>query len=243
MNRVRDHYERLLAAHYTWMLGDFDAAVQREQARLRSAGVGSARAGQVALDLGAGSGVHSVALAKLGYEVVAVDLSLSLLNELAARRGALPIRCLEADLTALPSGVPHDAAVVTCMGDTLLHLPSKDAVGDVLRAAHGRLSSGGRFVASFRDLTTELRGTERFLEVRSSNDRILTCFLEYGPDRVTVHDLLHLRDADGWQLRKGAYDKLRLAPGWVEQALRGAGLSEATVVADGHLQVATALRR
>jgi SAM-dependent methyltransferase len=197
----------------------------------------------VALDLGAGSGVHSVALAKLGYEVVAVDLSPILLDELAGRRGALPIRCVEADLAALPSGVPQDATVVTCMGDTLLHLPSKDAVGDALRVVHGRLSPGGRFVASFRDLTTELCGTARFIEVRSSPDRILTCFLEYGPDRVTVHDLLHLRDADGWNLCKGAYDKLRLAPGWVEQALRVAGLSEATVVADGPLQLATALRR
>jgi SAM-dependent methyltransferase len=216
--------------------------VERETARLHRAGVGPAGRGAVALDLGAGSGVHSVALAKLGYEVVAVDLSPTLLAELEERRRHLPIRCVEADFTALPSDVPTDAAVVTCMGDTLLHLPSEGAVRDALRAAHERLEPGGRFVASFRDLTGELTGTDRFIDVRSEPDRIFTCFLEYAPDRVTVHDLVHVRDGAGWRLRKSAYEKLRLAPRWVEHALREAGFSEVTVEPDVRMHVASATR-
>lgn len=242
MNRVRDHYEDLLAEHYTWMLGDFDETVERETERLRRAGVEPARPGATAIDLGAGSGVHSVALAHLGYEVIAVDSSPSLLAELAVRRGALPIRCVEADLTALPADVPEAASAVVCMGDTLLHLPSERAVRDALQSAHSHLAAGGRFVASFRDLTRELTGTGRFLEVRSDPDRIFTCFLEYGADQVTVHDLVHVRDGAGFRLRKSAYEKLRLAPPWVEQALYDAGFSTAAVEAEARMQLASALR-
>jgi hypothetical protein len=137
--------------------------------------------------------------------------------------------------------VPGDAAVVSCMGDTLLHLPSEDAVRDALHASRERLAPGGRFVASFRDLTQELVGADRFVDVRSDPDRILTCFLEYGPDRVTVHDLLHVREGVGWRLRKSAYDKLRLAPQWVERALHAAGFSRVSVDGDGPLRVATAV--
>src|SRR5690606_35780744 len=85
---VRDHYEVLLAEVYTWSIGDFDEAVERETARFHRAGVAPSRGG-TALDLGAGSGVSAIALARLGYRVVAVDLSPTLLAELAARRGDL----------------------------------------------------------------------------------------------------------------------------------------------------------
>jgi hypothetical protein len=46
-------------------------------------------------------------------------------------------------------------------------------------------------------------------------DRIMTCFLEYEPETVLVHDLIHLCEGAEWTLKKSSYRKLRLAPGWV----------------------------
>jgi hypothetical protein len=54
---------------------------------------------------------------------------------------------------------------------------------------------------------------------------MLTCFLEYGDKTVTVHDLLHQRTANSWRLSVSSYPKLRLAPHWVVEQLRSAGLS------------------
>lgn len=58
----------------------------------------------LALDVAAGRGRHSLALARAGFSVVAVDYSAVGIAKLAgaARRERLPIRCVVGDLTACP---------------------------------------------------------------------------------------------------------------------------------------------
>src|SRR5690349_17523077 len=109
------------------------------------------------------------------------------------------------------------------MGDTLTHLPDPSSVEQLFSAVAESLTQNGMFVATFRDYTSPLTGQQRFIPVRSDADRILTCFLEYAPGYVDVHDLLHERDGGAWQLRVSAYRKLRLAPAWVSDALRRRG--------------------
>jgi hypothetical protein len=85
------------------------------------------------------------------------------------------------------------------------------------------LRPAGQLVLTFRDLSSELRGVDRFILVRSAADKIMTCFLEYGPDVVMVHDLIHLRDVDSWKLMKSAYPKLRLRSDEVRRNLQQVG--------------------
>ena len=91
MADVGDHYQRLLADCYSWMFGDFDARVERERAFLDQHGVRAPKAGALAagvvVDLGAGSGHQSVALARLGWRVRAIDTSARLLEGAAPARG------------------------------------------------------------------------------------------------------------------------------------------------------------
>jgi hypothetical protein len=68
------------------------------------------------------------------------------------------------------------------------------------------------FVVSFRDYSVPLVGDQRFIPVRSDDTRILTCFLDYEPEAVVVHDILHERTTNGWQTRVSHYCKLRLSP-------------------------------
>jgi hypothetical protein len=110
-----------------------------------------------------------------------------------------------------------------CMGDTLTHLENVEAVLRLIADAAKSLRSGGCFVITLRDYSQALTGEQRFIAVRSDEHRILTCFLEYSAAHVTVHDLLHERDASGWKLRVSSYPKLRLAPAWVDNALQSAG--------------------
>lgn len=109
------------------------------------------------------------------------------------------------------------------MGDTLTHLPDAETVLQLIKAVSEALQVGGRFVTTFRDYSNELSGEQRFIPVRSDEDRILTCFLEYADSHVTVHDMLHERDPSGWQLRVSTYKKLRLALEWVCAALESRG--------------------
>jgi hypothetical protein len=69
----------------------------------------------------------------------------------------------------------------------------------------GRPTDGGAFIVTFRDYSLALIGEKRFIPVRSDADRMLTCFLEYDDDAVTVHDIPHERDGTAWQQRVSAY--------------------------------------
>lgn len=224
MASVNEHYDTLLAEHYTWMFGSFEARVAEQRALLERLGVARVGAG-TAIDLGCGPGFQSVALAQLGFGVTAIDTSDKLLAELDARKGDLPIGAVKGDIRALAGLVDPGAGAVVCMGDTLTHLGSKGEAARLLADVYRVLAPGGTFALSFRDLTTELLGLDRFIPVRSDPDKVMTCFLEYEPETVVVHDLVHARDGAGWTFRKSSYRKLRLDPEWVAGELTEIGFS------------------
>ncbi|WP_084774430.1 class I SAM-dependent methyltransferase [Nonomuraea candida] len=249
-----DHYDRLLAQHYTWMLGGDLAALANEQADLlRSLGVApataDATADATAVDLGCGPGNQSLALAQLGFDrVLAVDTSTTLLDELATAAAGNPaIRPVHADLrAALPRITqPGSVAAVVCMGDTLTHLPAKNDVtallGDITRA----LTVGGKLVITYRDLTRPLTGSDRFILVRGTADRLLTCFLDYrDDDTVLVHDLVHTRTGDGWTQQVGSYPKLRIGADWLAAQCATAGLTvERSEIGPRGMRVLTAVKQ
>lgn len=225
MASVREHYDELLGGFYVWMLGDLEQAIAGARDELAALGIAPG-AGRIAVDLGAGPGVHAIPLAELGYSVLAIDGCRELLDVLARRAGELEVRIELGDLLAFRARVSEPAAVVLCMGDTLTHLESHAALEALFGMVAGALAPGGRFVATFRDLfSTELTGTARFIPVRSDERRIHTCFLEYGERTVTVHDLVYERAADGsWRLRTSSFPKLRIDPAWVRDHLAGLGL-------------------
>ncbi|MFB7462414.1 methyltransferase domain-containing protein [Streptomyces sp. NPDC056224] len=234
MATVTDHYEDLLADQYTWMLGGDIASLAQEQAALLR-GLGLSPGGPVgdtAIDLGCGPGAQSLALARLGFRSVsAVDTSKKLLEELIGHAGQdSPIRPVHADIrTALPHiAAAGTVAAVVCMGDTLPHLPAASDVTALLGDVRSALAPGGHLVITYRDLTRPLEGTGRFLPVRSAEDRLLTCFLEYvDEDTVMVHDLLHTRVDGEWTLRTSSYPKLRIGADWLAGQCRSAGLEVA----------------
>ena len=53
----------------------------------------------------------------------------------------------------------------------------------------------------------------------------MTCFLEYEPGAVKVHDLLWVRQGDGWRFRTGVYRKLRLSADAVTTCLERSGFT------------------
>jgi hypothetical protein len=110
------------------------------------------------------------------------------------------------------------------MGDTLTHLSTLTDVEHLLRDAAQALAPGGHLLLTFRDYTVERTGHDRFIPVRSDADRIFTCFLEFGPMHVSVHDILQTRAGPGWSTAISVYEKIRLAPDWVHRQLVAAGL-------------------
>ena len=229
MSTVNEHYERLLSQHYTWMFGvSFEDRVSEQKSFLSRtlAPLNYTPEAATAVDLGCGPGFQTIALAQLGFSaVIAIDTSAELLDELRSHVGSLPVRIEKADLRDLPAIVQTgQATVIVCMGDTLTHLPDRRDVSALFGSVFDRLRSGGVFVITYRDLTRELFGTDRFIPVRSDENKIMTCFLEFeNQDSVVVHDLVYLRQDSGWSLNKSSYRKLRLGIAWIREELSRAG--------------------
>ncbi|HEX4505168.1 MAG TPA: methyltransferase domain-containing protein [Alphaproteobacteria bacterium] len=234
---VAEHYENLLADHYSWMRGPFDDGVAGQRALLSSLGLPQ---GGRALDLGCGAGLQSVALAEMKFDVTAVDSSRKLLDELSTRGSGLPIRTIEGDIMRVAELVEPDFDVAVCMGDTLTHLPTVAAVERMFDGVAGLLRRSGLFVLTFRDLTGPPVGSDSgiFL-VREDQDTIMRCMLHYDENTVLVTDMIHVRDGTEWKFNTSKYRKLRLAPRDVADLLEARGFSiEANGKTDGGVLIA-----
>lgn len=224
MATPKDYYAGLHAQHYSWMFGaPFDEKVAEQIALLRAMGI---TAPGVSVDLGSGSGFQTVALANLGAErVYAIDTSAALLTELREQAGDLPITTCERDLLDFDAVLNGPADAIVCMGDTLTHLASRGEVAELFLRVAECLSEAGHFVISRRDLSAPPQGLDRFIPLRATDEKQMLCFLEDQGDTVMVHDLVHLRQPDGWTLHKSAYLKLKLPPEWVRDQIGVAGLN------------------
>ncbi len=220
---AKEHYDQHLGNFYAWMSGDFRPRVDEFKYLLTNYGIAPTTTGE-ALDLGAGHGIQSVALAELGYQVLAVDFNEPLLRELRQNALGLPVQTHNADLRQV-RGFARQPELINCGGDTLTHLDTRTEVQQLLLDMADVLVPGGWVVLSFRDYTVPLTGLARFIPVKSDADRILTCVLDYMPDFVEVTDLLYERTAtDGWQQCISSYRKVRLSPDEVIAGLHRAGL-------------------
>lgn len=224
MTTAAEHYDALLARHYTWMIGGLDAAVARSRQFFEEQSLDQG-IGAHAIDLGAGSGSQSIALAQLGYRVTAIDTSEALLGELRAHSTGLDVQSVRCDIREFTQHCTEKAALCVCMGDTLTHLPARSDVYQVFHDVSTALEPGGVFALSYRDLSGALEGLDRFIPVRSDENSVFTCMLEYDERGVVVHDLVHERNGETWTLYKSAYRKTVLPVRWVGQALEDHGVS------------------
>ena len=222
MATVEQHYDRVLSEVYSWMCGGYDAALARYGEFFSSRGIQPTRSGR-AVDLGAGCGFQSIPLARLGFAVTAIDVDRKLLDELARHAGDANVRTVRGDLLDFERNAVAPIELAVCMVDTLVHLDSKAAVKELLGKVRRALEPGGRFVITYRDLSQEALELDRFIPVRADDSTILTCFLEYEPETVKVHDLVYRKIGAEWTFSKSFYRKLRLARSWVEDELRAAG--------------------
>lgn len=225
MTSAQAHYDTLLAPVYLWMAGGLEHALALGSSDIAEL-VGR---GKVAIDLGAGFGMHAIPLARHGFHVSAIDTSAHLVDQLRSFAAGLDLEAVVGDLLDFPRLLPHvpKADAIVCMGDTLTHLSDAAEVDRLAAQVQAALAPGGRFLATFRDYTHLPVGAARFIPVRSDADRIQTCFLEEQADHVLVHDILHERQAAQWRMKVGSYRKLRLSPEAVRRSFQGAGLAAA----------------
>jgi SAM-dependent methyltransferase len=219
---VKTHYDDLLGAIYSWTLGDFNAR-SKATAKLIGDAIGTNNKGKRALDLGCGTGVQTLALCSLGFEVTGVDFSEEILKEYRERAVAASanVSLLVADISDFDAGDDFDVAL--CFGDTVSHLQTWDAVRAMFRCVHQSLRAGGRFFLASRDHSRVYTGTERFLLVQADEARSMICVLDDEGSHVRVTDLVSEHKDGKSSLRTSSYLKLRVSPETLTKELQAAG--------------------
>lgn len=176
-----------------------------------------------AIDLGCGPGFYALVLADLGFSVLAVDSSVALLNELKVRTQGRAISAVESDMLSALRAQQQPYDLCLCIGDTIAHCQSRADVEALIREAHRVLVQGGLFIVSLRNYEQELTGTERFIPVRSDNDCIAMCALDYSAEHVYVSDILWEHGGSGWAMTASSYRKLRLPVQWLCDRMQEVG--------------------
>ena len=225
MTKVTEHYDLVLADVYSWMFGGFASGIEKNRQFFKQHQI-SSTGSSLAVDLGAGCGFQSIPLAEIGFSVMAIDLNQKLLQELQENSGHGKIQTIKDDLMNFDRHISDRPELIVCMTDTILHLESIDKVTSLFEKVLNSLEDKGKFMITFRDLSVELAELNRFLPVKSDAETIFTCFLEYEPDTVKVHDLVYKWENDAWQLHKSFYRKLRLSQKWVEEQLHNKGFQQ-----------------
>lgn len=215
---TKEHYEQHLAPIYSWMAGDFEANRANFQEFLEANEI-VPRGNKKAIDLGAGHGIQSIALKKLGFEVTAIDFNDQLLKELCSHPEGKSINTIKTDIRNTASYDHLDPELILCCGDTLTHLDSKTEINQLISSCVAMLSESGKLILSFRDYTKELNDEQRFIHAKSDENRILTCILDYQPEKVKVTDLLYEREGRNWIQRASTYFKVRISANEIAKAL------------------------
>ncbi len=217
-----EHYENLLADHYTWLFGGLELNIEKNARFFQANGIEPC-GNRIAVDLGCGSGFQSIPLARSGFRVIAFDQSPKLLAELTLRKDNLDITTIREDILRFAGHLDEKMELCVCMGDTLTHLESLEKIRKLFDEVAQCLEDNGKFILAFRDLFHELEELDRFITVRSEKDKIFICFLEYEPGRVKVNDLLYEYTGNKWTVYKSSYRKSRVPLEWAGEALMKAG--------------------
>lgn len=184
--------------------------------------------GAPVLELGAGSGRVTVALARSGFEVVAVEPSAAMRARGAARLAAAGVgdRVAWLDADARSLALERRFALVIAPFHMLMHLATLDDQDAALRAARAHVAPGGAFAT---DVYVPRFGPEGVVRVEPAwaglegdlstwqvvDPVAQTVVTEHRLDRVREDGTLHRRAAT---LRQRYFHRFEL-----ERALRAAG--------------------
>lgn len=97
------------------------------------------------LDIACGSGTYSVALAKEGYKVTAVDIEDEMIRKLRVKADneKVDVKAFVCSMTELEEKLTEKYRVLFCIGNSLVHLKSLEEIEDALRQMYNLTADDG----------------------------------------------------------------------------------------------------
>lgn len=143
------------------------------------------------LDVGCGTGRHSIELAKRGYSVVGIDLSHSLLTK-ARQKAAmshLSIPFLQHDARQLPFYEEFDVAIMLCEGGFPL-METDEMNFDILKNVTQSLTAKGKFIfTTLNGLFPLFHSVEAFFSSQIASEKGIATYHSNQFDLMTFRDI------------------------------------------------------
>ena len=204
MSAIATFYDDV-AEHYHLIFEDWEASMRRQGQAIASMLPLPDQVGPI-LDCACGIGTQSLALAQLGFQVDASDLSCA--EAARAQREAadrnLPVRVWVDDMRTLEKAPAGHYGAVLCMDNALPHLDSDADVKKALRAMGARLRPGGLLCLSVRDYGPLIRerpkATPPSFFSDATGQRIVFQVWDWLDDRrYVVHLYISRHVGQSWQ--------------------------------------------
>jgi len=140
------------------------------------------------VDMGCGTGVHAVALAKRGCAVTGVDVSAEMLARARAHaeRHDAAVRFVHGDFL---SPLETQADLLLCLGNSLPHLSSREALTEVFSHWRTLLHPEGHMVVQILNYARILEQRERIVNIRREQERTIIRFYDFLDDALQFNIL------------------------------------------------------
>lgn len=133
------------------------------------------------VDAACGTGLHSIALKKLGVEVIGADNSPEMLQqaEQNARLQNVAIKWLAAPMQDLKHYLKQSFDGLLCLGNSLPHLLSAEDLQQTLKSFFALLNEGGCVVIQILNYSRILRERERIVNIAEEGDKQFIRFYDF----------------------------------------------------------------
>ena len=192
-----------IAVYYDLIYADWEGSMQRHGAAISEI-VGVDPESARILDVAAGIGTQALALASLGYSVVARDLSTAAISRLAreAEARGLCIDSAQCDMRNVRASVSGTFDAVIAFDNSIPHLQSDDEILEAFRGFAALLRPGGVVLISVRDYEQVDRATSHVPHGERSRGeaqyRMSQHWTWLSPTHYRTTMIVEERRGDGW---------------------------------------------
>jgi SAM-dependent methyltransferase len=187
------------------------------------------------LDAACGTGMHAVAFARWGLTVCAADISPGMVEQAAdnARAAGLAVDARVAAFGGFAAAFGTGFDAVTCLGNSLPHLPDDKSLDGALSDMAAALRPGGVLVLQNRNYDRVLRERQRFMPVTAregpDGEVLFLRMTDFPGGDALEFSILTLRKADGkWSLSAKTTPLRAIRRQTLVDSLRRAGFATVT---------------
>ena len=206
----------------------WEERLQREEPFFRD--LFNRAAARRALDVGCATGGHVFHFAQMGLEAVGADPSGKMIRKARKSAAGRPgVRFFQAGFGDLVHGVGGGFDVVTCVGNTLPHVTTREELDRALSDRAAVLRPGGLLALQMLNYDRILAEKRRFLGTSSGIQKgieyLFFRFYDFDGTSITFNVVTFKKEAGQWSFQVGSTHLRGIRQQELKEALEAAGFS------------------